>query len=219
MAPRRPLPTGKAFSHLSAGRAAQMTVVGSTGRSAAGTAPAEAMAPPAIVRAARPAAKALTVASPAGAGYVRVIPADEPLLDLERPVDVADVVGRVLAPSGSQEIDQGPVLADRDLFPFLDEPLQPREIVEPLFQVIDDLDQAVVAAKRQEDVVKGQVLVVIGVEIAGPDRLGHALVQGVHALDVGRFQPLGSLEQGHALQGADDLVVVPDVLLGQGVDD
>src|SRR5512142_364087 len=120
MAPRRPLPTGKAFSHLSAGRAAQMIVVGSMGGPAAGTAPADAIAPAAIVRTARPAAKALTVPSLAGAGDPRVIPADEPLLDLERPVDVADVVGRVLAPSGAQEVDQGPMLADRDLLPFLD---------------------------------------------------------------------------------------------------
>ena len=100
-------------------------------------------------------------------------------------MDVADVVGRVLAPALAQEVDEGLVLEDGGLLPLLDEPFRPGEIVETLLEVVDQLDQAVVAAEVEERIVEGQVPFVVEVEIVGRDRLLHAGVQLLHGLDVG----------------------------------
>ena len=78
--------------------------------------------------------------------------------------------------------------------------------------------EARVVAAAEVDVVEGEVRVVVAVEVAGGDRLGHRRVELAHAGEVGRTERRADAPERGGFEGADDLVEVADVVEGQRVE-
>ena len=151
----------------------------------------------------------------AGLGVVAV---DELGLHFVGPVDVPDVGGGLGPELLAEERHQLGMLADGGQLPLLDEPLQAGKIVEPLLQEGHRPFQVVVPGVAEEDVVEGQVLLVIAVEVVPPDGRLHLSVQAIHLPHLRLAETAEGREQGGAFQGPDDFVDVADVLQRQDVD-
>jgi hypothetical protein len=133
-------------------------------------------------------------------------------------MNVPDVGGGFDPTPLSEQGHQLGVLSDGSQLPLLDEPLQAGKVVKPLLQKRHRPFQVVVPGLAEEDIVKGQVLLVVEVEVVDLDGRLHFVVQTVHIPYLRLAETAEGREESGALQGADDFVDVADVLLRQDVD-
>ena len=129
---------------------------------------------------------------------------------------VAHESGRVVVIACCQQLGDALVLVNRCVFPLLEELIPLGEIIESLLQGVDDPVQGGVARQLDVGVVEGQVQAVEAGEVVGVQRGLHARVEPGHRFGVLGAEPAAATQNRAALQRADDLVDVSDVLQGQG---
>ena len=117
-----------------------------------------------------------------------------------------------------EEAEEVLVLDDGMLLPGLHHRLAARPVVEALLEQVHMGDETRVVAAVEVDVVEGEVRVVVAVEVAGGDRLGHRRVEFAHAGEVGGAERGADVPERGGFEGADDLVEVADVVERQRVE-
>ena len=154
---------------------------------------------------------------PPGTGG-EVVRVDEALLDREGPVDVLQVCRGLVDRAAFEQGEKVLVLDDGVLLPGLHHRLAAGPVVQPLLQEVDLGDEARVVAAPQVDVVEREVGLVVAIEVARGDGVGHRRVELAHAGEVGRAERRADAAERGRFEGADDLVEVTDVVEGEGVE-
>ena len=147
-----------------------------------------------------------------------VVGVDVGALHLERPVLIAKVLGRFAMPGTLDQIDDVRVFSGGGDLPLPVEPPLTWKIVQALLADPHRLEKQRIVGRVQEDIVKGQVEVVVGVEISGLDGSDHSLVEGPHLSRPGFADARRGARQDIALESADDLVQMPNVIEGETTD-
>ena len=128
---------------------------------------------------------------------------------------VAEVPGRFVMPGAFDQIDDARVLSGGRDLPLPMEPPLTRKVVQALLADPYRLEEQWIVRRVQEDIVEGQVEIVVGIEVPCLDGLDHGLVESPHLPRLGFANANRSMHQYVALERADDLVEMSNIIEGQ----